>query len=259
MRGAAATPGVPLPAGRACFFLDFDGTLVDHAPTPGAIHVPPALAALLADLHTATGGALALITGRALADIDRHLAPLRLPTAALHGAVQRRADGRLHEAVDVAQVAAALDALRAPLHRHVASTPGLLLEDKGLALALHFRRAPHAGAAARRVVAGLLADAPGGLELLDGNCVVEVRSAGADKGRAVAAFLREPPFAGRLPVCIGDDLTDQPALRLAQARGGLGIVVGDRLAAPWRLDSPAAVRDWLHAWLRTCRAAGACA
>lgn len=259
MGAVAAPPGVPFPAGRACFFLDFDGTLVDHAPTPGAIHVPPALATLLADLQAATAGALALITGRALPDIDRHLAPLRLPTAALHGAVHRATDGRLHEAVDIAPVTAALDALRAPLRRHVAATPGLLLEDKGLALAVHFRRAPQAGDATRRAVAGLLATATGDLELLEGNCVVEVRAAGADKGQAVAAFLREPPFAGRLPVCIGDDLTDLPALQLAQARGGLGIAVGDRLPAPFRLDSPAAVRDWLQAWLLTCRTPGDCA
>lgn len=259
MGGAVATPGVPFPAGHACFFLDFDGTLVDHAPTPGAIHVPPALATLLQDLHAATDGALAIITGRALADIDRHLAPLRLPTAAVHGAVHRTADGRLHEAIDLAQVTAALDALRAPLHRHVAATPGLLLEDKDSALAVHFRRAPHAGPTTRRLVAGLLAGTTDGLELLDGNCVVEVRPAGADKGRAVAAFLREPPFAGRQPVCIGDDLTDLPALRLAQGRGGLGIAVGERLEAPWRLGSPAEVRAWLQAWLRACRATGALA
>ena len=249
MAGHEAATGVPLPAGRPCFFLDFDGTLVDHAPTPGSIHVPPGLATLLADLQRANDGALAIVTGRALEDIDRHLAPLRLPTAAVHGAVRRTAAGIVHQAADPAGIIAAIDALRMPLQEHVASIPGLLLEDKGLALAVHFRGAPQAEDATRALLSGLLAGGTHGLDLLEGACVLEVRPAHTGKGQAVEAFLRERPFAGRRPVFIGDDLTDLGGMHAAQRHGGLAIGVGDRVQGRWQLESPAAVHDWLRGCL----------
>lgn len=245
MDAAAATPGVPFPAGPACFFLDFDGTLVDHAATPDDIRVPEGLVTCLARLQQEACGALAILTGRALPDIDRHLAPLRLPTAAVHGAMRRTASGQLREAIDARRIAAAIDTLRGRLQARVAATPGLWLEDKGLALAVHYRAAPQAAAAARAWLREGLEASGAGLELLEGDCVLEARPAGTDKGRAVAAFLAEPPFAGRIPVCIGNDATDQPALDEAHRRGGLAIAVGDRVQAAWRLPAPADVRRWL--------------
>jgi trehalose 6-phosphate phosphatase len=239
------TTGVPFPPGPVSVFLDFDGTLAEFAPTPDAVSVAAGLTSLLCDLAQSLGGALAIVTGRTLDDIDRHLAPLRLPTAAHHGAVRRSIDGSLH---GVAIPSPSLTALRAPLQRHVAAIPGLLLEDKGLALAVHFRAAPLAAATTRALLQRLCAELSDDLELLDGDAVIEVRPAAFHKGSAVDAFMGEAPFTGRVPLYIGDDLTDQRGMTAVLRRGGMVIAVGDRLDARWRLSTPAAVRDWLAAF-----------
>jgi trehalose 6-phosphate phosphatase len=221
-------------------FLDFDGTLVALADTPEAIEVPPALVLLLRELHALLGGALAVVSGRQIDALDRFLAPLRLPAAGEHGLQRRDADGRMQEQrpPDLTAVLAAANQLAA---RHT----GLLVERKHAAVALHYRRAPELEAVCRETMAHMVAAQPQ-FELLHGKCVFEVKPAGINKGTAIDAFLREPPFAGRVPVFAGDDTTDESGFAVVQPRGGVAIKVGSGPSlAMHRLASPQAVDDWL--------------
>lgn len=244
---------VPLLPGNSCLFLDFDGTLVDFAPSPAAITVPPALVPLLDALRSRIGGALALVSGRPLADLDHHLAPLRLPAAALHGTLRRDVAGQVHGNPDTGagDFLARTASLRERLGRWSATHRGLLLEDKGLALAVHFRAMPCAAAELlelqRELHRELAGELPDGMELLTGDLVVEVRPRGSDKGLAVAAFLAEPPFRGRFPVYLGDDLADLQGMAAVEQHGGMTIAVGQRIPARWRLPTPTDARDWLAA------------
>jgi len=227
---------------KSALFLDFDGTLVDIVERPEAVSVEPGLVELLASLQRQLGGALAIVSGRPLAQIDAFLAPLALPAAGVHGTERRRADGVLqHLPVDAID-----DELAAPLQALADAHPGVLLERKTGSLALHYRLAPQCEAlclaAARRIV-----DTTAGLALLHGKCVAEIKSALVGKGRAIDAFLAEPPFIGRHAVFAGDDTTDEAGFAAVQARGGIGIKVGEGPSlAQQRLLSPAAMRDWLR-------------
>jgi trehalose 6-phosphate phosphatase len=167
-------------------------------------------------------------------------APLVLPAAGLHGLERRDARGRL-ERVPLALGGRA----RAALVAEVAAHPGLRLEDKGATVAVHFRGAPDLADVARCVAERALAAAGPDWHLLAGSCVYELRPAGITKGGAVEAFAREPPFAGRRPVYVGDDVTDADGIAAAERLGGHGIAVGTRLDARWRLPDPAATRRWL--------------
>ncbi|MCU0759856.1 MAG: trehalose-phosphatase [Steroidobacteraceae bacterium] len=230
------------PGQRPCLFLDFDGTLLELAETPDAIHVDPGLPALLARVHEALGGALALVSGRTLDELDALLAPLRLPAAGVHGYERRDALGTVHRAP------ARRDALEPARHRFVqlvATDPRLLLEDKGEALALHYRRAPGRGAELRAFAAQVLEALPEGFALQPGDMVVEIKSRLFTKGSAVRDFLREPPFLGRQPVVIGDDFTDLDAFRVVEYLGGLSIAVGGRISGRERMSDPAQVRRLL--------------
>lgn len=223
-------------------FLDFDGTLVDLAPTPDAIEVPPELPGLLRELARRFGGALAIITGRALADLDRHLGGVRLPAVGQHGAERRPRPERAPSTARVAALDAARRRVRAFVHEH----PGILIEDKGAALALHFRAVPAAGPAAAELAAAIAAESRGELDVTPGKAVVEVRPAGADKGAAVRAFLATAPFRGRRPLVLGDDVTDEAAFAAALAVAGTAVKVGPGpTRAPWRLAQPEAARRWL--------------
>jgi trehalose 6-phosphate phosphatase len=244
----AAPPPAPPPAPQPdwAYFLDVDGTLIDIADTPDAVHVDAALLDLIARLHRASGGAVALVSGRALADLQRRLGKLRLPLAGQHGLERRDAAGKLHLHRAPRASKRAIKAALAPvLARH----PGLLLEDKGLALALHYRLAPHLAAYAQRLMARLAADS--GLQLQHGKRVAELKPAGVDKGTAVTAYLAEAPFEGRRPVFIGDDLNDEHAFAEVNRRGGVSIKVGRGAScARCRLRDVAAVRTWLMAALK---------
>lgn len=246
---------VPLLPENSCVFLDFDGTLVDFASTPAAIAVPLELVPLLDALRSRLDGALALVTGRPLTDLDHYLAPLRLPAAALHGTLRRDAAGQLHGHRDTgaADFTARTGALRERLRRWSATHAGLLLEDKGLAMAVHFRAMPRAAPELlelqQELHRELTTQLPDGMELLSGDLVVEVRPRGSDKGSAVAAFLTESPFRGRFPVYLGDDLADLQGMAAVERHGGLAIAVGQRIPARWHLPTPAAARDWLAACL----------
>jgi trehalose 6-phosphate phosphatase len=229
-----------LPA--ACLFLDVDGTLLDIAPTPAQVHVDGELIALLAALERVFGGAVALVSGRQLMQLDAMFAPLRLPTAGLHGVERRGVGGRVF-APTVS--ASGLSRARAVLADLVAARPGLLLEDKGSALALHYRRVPQAEEVVRLAVAELLAEVSPEYELLEGDCVLELKPAQQNKATAVEAFLQEQPFFGRLPIYIGDDITDFDGFAAIRRHSGVDIAVGDRVSARWRLPDPPAVRAWL--------------
>ncbi len=227
--------------GAAALFLDLDGTLAPIAPTPDAVGPDAARRALLARASTALDGRLAVVSGRAIADLDRILQGAPAALAGLHGLERRLADGRRERAAPPPGYGGAAAAARA----FVADRPGMLIEDKGLSLALHWRGAPAFGPETAAFAETLAATA--GLETQPGSCVVELRAPGASKGDALRAFMDEPPFAGATPIFVGDDLTDERGFEAAAALGGIGVLVGaprpSRAAA--RLPDPAAVLDWI--------------
>ena len=231
-----------LSAPGTAVFLDVDGTLVDLAPTPDGVRVAPGVIEALALLAERHGGALALISGRPVAQIDAMLAPLVLPVAGVHGVERRGADGQLHVAAtpDVAPVLARARAL-------AAMYPGLLVERKRGAVALHYRLAPELEPLCLQEMTAAVQACPGVL-LLHGKMVLEAKPAATDKGGAIAAFLQESPFAGRRPVFAGDDTTDEAGFAFVQQAGGQGVKVGSGpSAATLRLASPGALRAALLA------------
>ncbi len=242
---AAAVHAVPVPRNPWCLFLDVDGTLLELAATPGAVIVDPALPSLLTRVRAAAGDALALVSGRTIADLDRLFGALRLPVAGLHGCERRDANGKLHVAAVVTEQ---LSGVRAGLEDMVARNPGLMIEDKGAGLALHFqgeqvRRREHQ---LRAEVALLAAPLVPEFTLLDGHAVIEIKPAVHTKDSAVSAFMKEPPFEGRTPIFIGDDQTDYGGFAAVRRFDGLAIAVGPRVKSDWWLPGPGAVRRWLE-------------
>lgn len=220
-------------------FVDFDGTLVEIAPTPDTVHVTPELRAMLIARRTALDGALALVSGRSIADLDRQFAPERFDLAGLHGLERRHGDDvRRHPPSPL------LEPARAAMAEFVRSDARLILEDKELSLALHFRLAPDRAAEVDSFLQGLVGP---GLTLQAGKMVMELRVAGADKGGAIRAFLTEAPYRGRQPIFFGDDLTDEHGFAAVRDLGGIGVRVGawEKSAAQYHLPDVAAVRAWL--------------
>ncbi|MFQ5954548.1 MAG: trehalose-phosphatase [Kiloniellales bacterium] len=229
-------------------FLDLDGSIIELTATPDAVRVKPELRRLLDSLRDAFDGALAVVSGRPLKQIDRILALPLLPAAGLHGLERRRADGtvvRPPQALDDAELAPIKRALRDFARAH----PGLMVEDKGVAVALHFRQAPERREACRQAVAAAVDDMSPRLEVLEGKMLFEIRPSGVDKGDAIEVFLGESPFAGRIPVYCGDDATDEHGFAVVNRFGGVSIHVGDgtETLARWRVGSV----DELVAWLTT--------
>lgn len=228
----------------ASLFLDFDGTLVSFAPRPQDISVAAWVIPTLQSLRQSREGALAIVSGRPLCAIDVFLHPLVLAAAGCHGVERRSATGLVerHELQPPASVAACARQLAA---RHA----GLVLESKPSGFALHYRLSPELATMCREQLARALAEAPGAAlewELLDGHCVCELKQRSVSKGIAVRAYLAEAPFAGRLPVFVGDDVTDEDGIRAVQAAGGFGIRVGPgRSQARFRLADTDAVAAWL--------------
>jgi trehalose 6-phosphate phosphatase len=232
-------------------FLDVDGTLLEIAPTPQAVEVPADLVGLLARLHDLVGGALALVSGRPVAELDRLFGPERFAAAGVHGAELRMADGSHVRAPAGPDLREARAAFQAFVDRH----PGAHCEDKGVAVTLHYRLAPDTEEEAR-CLAGTVAERLGpDVELLHGKMVVELRPSGANKGRAVEAFLSNAPFVGRIPVYVGDDLTDEDAFAEVNRLGGVSVLVGARSSsvASARLPTPRDVRRWLAEVVSTLR------
>jgi trehalose 6-phosphate phosphatase len=240
--------GPPPPLGAHCaLFLDIDGTLLDLAPTPDRVRVDPDLTALLPALARRLGGAVALITGRAMADADHLFPGISLPVAGQHGLERRAADGSMH--LQEASVLG-LQRLRRELTRFAARHEGLLFEDKGATLALHYRLAPGLASHVHRTLRAQLATAAVSAEwrLQPGKGILEIKPDGRDKGTAILEYMAEPPFAGRLPVFIGDDLTDEFGFTAVTRLGGWAVKVGpDRTCALYRLPDVAVVRRWLTA------------
>ena len=225
-------------------FLDVDGTLLEIAAIPAAVHVPERAIRLLRSLRTRLDGALALVSGRRIADLDALFAPLTLPVAGVHGAERRDAAGNRTTADRGARLTPARRVLAAWQAVHA----GTLLEDKGAALALHYRAAPEWEAAARRAVIEALAAVGPDFHLQEGKKVLELKAFSTGKGSAIEAFMQEPPFVGRLPVFIGDDITDEDGFETVNRLGGYSIAVGhERLTrASWRLNDEGEVLKWLE-------------
>jgi trehalose 6-phosphate phosphatase len=224
--------------------LDIDGTLLDLARTPREVWVPPGLAATLHALRERTNGALALVSGRSLNDIDLIFAPDLFPAIGGHGAEMRlSADSEA-----VATHAPPLDKeLKSRLAAIARLSPGILLEDKGYSLALHYRLAPHAEKAIYEAVSLIRADLPNApIEVLPGKCVCEIKQAGFDKATGVHELMSHDPFRGHFPIFIGDDVTDESVFAAMPDLGGLAFSVGRRAqGVAGHFDEPRDVRAWL--------------
>jgi trehalose 6-phosphate phosphatase len=232
----------PAPSLDWCLFLDVDGTLIELAETPFDIVAGEELKALLQSVTERLGGALALVSGRSIEYLDALFAPLRLPSAGLHGVERRKASGMMHGA---SFTDTQLDRARAALSLLVQAHPGTLLEDKGRTIAIHYRMAPQLEPELRQAVTAIAAQLGPNYHVQPGSMMLEIKPRGFTKGVAVKAFLQEPPFSGRTPVYVGDDLTDIDGFRVVDDQDGISIAVGDRVQAQYHLDNPVAVRRWL--------------
>ena len=228
---------------EVALLLDIDGTIVDIAPTPTAVRVTPALKAALTRLTGLTGGALALVSGRSLDGIDRLFAPLRLAAIGGHGAEFRPGHGETAQAREPRGLA---PELRRRL-RALAGN-GIVAEDKGFSVALHYRLAPERAPLIFDAVKAICAepwDAP--LEALPGKAVIEIKHAGFSKATGVRELMRHAPFAGRRPVFIGDDVTDETVFAILPDLGGIGFSVGRQVAGlAGCFETPGEVRAWLE-------------
>ena len=242
-----------MPPNGTAFFFDFDGTLVELAPTPDGVLVRPDMLALLTELRRATQGAVAVVSGRGIDSIDSFLGMRDLPVAGLHGAERRDANGDTQRVGFDDERLLHMEKVLADLVR---SHPGLLLEIKGAAVALHYRNAPESEPAAREATTRLVGEFADAYVLQPGKMVYEIKPKDVDKGRALRAFLDEPPFAGRLPVFAGDDLTDEKGFAVVNEQRGLSIKVGggDTIAQT-RVDSVDALLGWLASLVAAMRTA----
>jgi trehalose 6-phosphate phosphatase len=233
----------PALARNCALFLDIDGTLVEDAAKPDDVRIDEELAAALPGVATRLGNALALVTGRSIRGVDRLFPQLRLPMAGQHGSERRDAEGTIHvNAPDRSTFMKIRQILEVMSDRH----PGLLLEDKGNTLALHYRDVPQLAAHVHRVLRSTVETTGGSLDLQPGKRVLEVRPGSRNKGTAITEFMREAPFAGRRPVFAGDDQADEFGFAVVESMGGWSIKVGKGLTnARYRLQDIAAVRRWL--------------
>lgn len=229
---------------RTALFLDVDGTLLELAASPTAVVVPRGLAACIADVERALGGALALVSGRTVADLDQLFSPLRLRASGVHGA-EIRYDPL---APVVVEAAAALPArLWRSLNASLADFPGAFAEDKRFSFAVHYRAAPNCGAALREALGRLVAaEAIAEVEIIDARLAFEIKRRGFDKGSAINRFLARAPFAGRVPIFVGDDGTDEAGFAAVVQRRGFAYSVGQaRPGVSGVFSEPSTVRGWL--------------
>ncbi|MBB4040689.1 trehalose 6-phosphate phosphatase [Microvirga flocculans] len=227
-------------------FLDFDGTLVEIVERPDAVAVDPALPRILTALQERLGGALAIISGRPIAFLDSRFAPHEFDMAGLHGLEQRVA-GRL--SMCDPEDHPALRDMVGRLRRIVADKEGVLIEDKGCSVAIHWRLAPHEKDFALATAHAAVEALGGDYRVQHGKAVAEILPSAAGKGKVIERFLQEAPYKGRCPVFIGDDLTDENGFKAVNAHGGVSIRIGPgETVAKVRLGTPAALRHCLSAW-----------
>ena len=224
--------------------LDVDGTIIDTAVTPGSVVVPRSLRTSLKELHAKTGGALALVSGRLIRNLDTLFAPLRLPAIGGHGAEMRLSGGDATQALHPAVVGEALRNLVAAV---AATDPHVIMEDKGTSLAVHYRLAPQMEQTLKTEIAAIVARVGvQSLEVIHGKAVIEIKPTGFSKGRAVREMMKNPPFADRKPVFVGDDTTDESVFNVLPMLGGIGYSVERFIpGAIGTIDSPHNVRCWL--------------
>jgi trehalose 6-phosphate phosphatase len=225
----------PEPAANWALFLDLDGTLLDLAPTPDAVVVPDGLVEDVGTASRALGGALAIASGRLLAEIDQLLAPLKLPAAGEHGAVIRLPDG-VYDELDCKIPYDWVETFLAASK----DMPGVLIERKAHSVVAHYRRAPQFLDELRRIAVRLVSLAPASFEILEAKMAIELRPRTVTKARAVNRLMQCEPFKGRVPVFVGDDLTDHDGFRAVEDKGGLAVDVFQRFAG-----RPQDVRHWL--------------
>ncbi len=226
---------LPTLAANHALFLDIDGTLIDLAPTPNSVIVPPNLPSLLRQVQNKLGGALAILSGRKLTDIDALLQP-GLPCAAEHGTLLRDITGHVTRTV---QRPAAYEHWLKIFNRYAQAMPGLLVEEKEFSLVLHYRRTPEHEDELRHLAERLISESTDSV-LLPAHCAFELKPRSGNKGDALATFMQTPPFAGKTPIFIGDDTTDIPAITKANTLGGHGLHVAHDFGGKTE-----AVRAWL--------------
>ncbi len=246
---AEATPpshGTPPPGllESAALFLDFDGTLVELAPTPEAVRVDERLTRLLSALSHRLDGRLAIVSGRSV-EMLREFLPSALAMVGSHGMEFGSPDGTIDLPIRPSALSAVIERMARLAERH----PGVIVEDKPLGAALHYRQLPEAEAACLELAAALAEEHD--LHLQPGKLMVEVRAPGGDKGTAIERLMREPDMRGARPVFMGDDLTDEPGFRAAAGLGGSGILVGPKreTAASYRLNGVPAAITWLESFV----------
>jgi len=229
---------------RIAMFLDFDGTLVDIAERPDLVQIPAEVLITLQKAHDKLAGALAFISGRSIENLDALVAPLRLPTAGIHGLEVRDNSGKMHP-IPTINIP---DQVRDRMQSLAATDSRLILEDKGNSLAMHYRQSPAKEGFVRHELEEILSELGPDFILQDGKMVLELRPTAASKGTAIRKFMSEPPFAGRTPVFIGDDITDEDAFRVVNEMQGYSVRVGDvceNSSAIYSLPDVAAVHDWI--------------
>lgn len=231
---------------HSALFLDFDGTLVDIVDRPEAVALDPALPEILVQLQQKLGGALAIISGRPISFLDRHFAPHRLDIAGLHG-IEHRIAGRLSSCDP--EEHPQLRAMVERLEEIVATKAGLLVEDKGCSVAVHWRQAPQEKEFALNIAHAAVEALGSEYRVQHGKAVAEILPSAAGKGKVIERFLQEAPYKGRRPIFVGDDLTDENGFRTVNDHGGLSIRIGaGETIAKVRLGTPADLRHCLSVW-----------
>ena len=237
----------PAPQRNWAYFLDFDGTLVDIADRPEGVRVKQELVGLLSKVNQITDDAVVLVSGRPISDLDHHLKPLKLRASGLHG-LEYRLDPN-GPIIRCGLRAAALDAARSALAAFARSHEGVQIEDKGRTISVHFRRAPEYKAQAQRATDDALSALGPEFVRLSGKMVFELKPRNVHKGQVVDKFMNSPAFSKRLPVFVGDDVTDEDGFSACNARGGVTVRVGKAnmpTKATFRLRDVEAVEDWLR-------------
>lgn len=236
---------LPEPQSDWALFLDVDGTLVEIAETPDGVEPDQRLPGVLAEISRILDGAVALISGRPVETLDIFFAPLRLPSAGLHGLEYRDTAGAMHRPPTSPSIRAATEAARAFASDH----PDVLIEDKGTTVALHYRQNPALEPDVTAFAEGQVARFAD-LRLQIGKMVAELRPNGNDKGTAIRRFMAMAPFQGRTPVFIGDDVTDEAGFAVVNELGGHSIRVGAAIttAAQYRIADVSSLHQWLLAW-----------